>query len=119
MLGHIPITSAFLAQFQTPLALGLALLVRSRRAPLPAKRRAMAAGHAELERADLEDAVNDFMPSAQGLEKELQELAAVLECTQLSGRPASSWADHARACFCDHLPMPLLKEKSERDRGST
>ena len=29
----------------------------------------------------------EFIPSAQGLEKELQELAAVLECTQLSFLP--------------------------------
>ena len=35
-------------------------------------------------RADLEQAINEFIPSAQGLEKELQEMAAVLECTQAS-----------------------------------
>jgi AAA+ superfamily predicted ATPase len=31
---------------------------------------------------DLEAALADFMPSAQGLEKEMQEIAAVLECTE-------------------------------------
>ena len=31
---------------------------------------------------DLAAALDDFMPSAQGLEKELQEIAAVLECTE-------------------------------------
>jgi len=31
---------------------------------------------------DLKAALDDFMPSAQGLEKELQEIAAVLECTE-------------------------------------
>ena len=31
---------------------------------------------------DLASALDDFMPSAQGLEKELQEIAAVLECTE-------------------------------------
>ena len=31
---------------------------------------------------DLQDALSDFMPSAQGLEKEMQEIAAVLECTE-------------------------------------
>lgn len=31
---------------------------------------------------DLEAALADFMPSAQGLEKERQEIAAVLECTE-------------------------------------
>ena len=32
--------------------------------------------------ADLKAALDDFMPSAQGLEKEMQEIAAVLECTE-------------------------------------
>ncbi|MFM8378637.1 MAG: ATP-binding protein [Planctomycetia bacterium] len=31
---------------------------------------------------DLRAAIDDFMPSAQGLEKEMQEIAAVLECTE-------------------------------------
>ena len=31
---------------------------------------------------DLRAALEDFMPSAQGLEKEMQEIAAVLECTE-------------------------------------
>ena len=31
---------------------------------------------------DLKEALDDFMPSAQGLEKEMQEIAAVLECTE-------------------------------------
>jgi SpoVK/Ycf46/Vps4 family AAA+-type ATPase len=31
---------------------------------------------------DLQAALSDFMPSAQGLEKEMQEIAAVLECTE-------------------------------------
>jgi len=31
---------------------------------------------------DLRAAIDDFLPSAQGLEKELQEIAAVLECTE-------------------------------------
>ena len=32
--------------------------------------------------------LREFIPSAQGLEKEVQEFAAVLECTQLSFLPA-------------------------------
>jgi len=31
---------------------------------------------------DLRAAIDDFLPSAQGLEKEMQEIAAVLECTE-------------------------------------
>ena len=41
----------------------------------------------DLTRDDLEGAINDFIPSAQGLEKEKQELAAVLECTSMSFLP--------------------------------
>jgi SpoVK/Ycf46/Vps4 family AAA+-type ATPase len=52
-----------------------------------AKRRARAAGRPEAQPADLEAAFQEFVPSAQGLEKEMQELAAVLECTQLGFLP--------------------------------
>ena len=54
---------------------------------LAAKRRVLAADRTELTRADLDAALTEFIPSAQGLEKELQELAAVLECTQLGFLP--------------------------------
>jgi len=54
---------------------------------LSAKRRALTAGHQEVQKTDLAEALHDFIPSAQGLEKELQELAAVLECTQLNFLP--------------------------------
>jgi AAA+ superfamily predicted ATPase len=50
-------------------------------------RRVLSAGRTEITRADFESAWNDFVPSAQGLEKEMQELAAVLECTELSFLP--------------------------------
>ena len=35
----------------------------------------------------MDAALKEFIPSAQGLEKELQETAAVLECTQMSLLP--------------------------------
>lgn len=54
---------------------------------LGAKRLAMTAGRAEVTKADVEQSLTEFIPSAQGLEKELQELAAVLEATQLSFLP--------------------------------
>lgn len=63
---------------------------------LGAKRRILAAGRTDLHKADLEEAVRDFIPSAQGLEKELQELAAVLECTQLNFLPPDLRAKVAR-----------------------
>lgn len=54
---------------------------------LAAKRQVLTAGRSEVTKADLEKALNEFIPSAQGLEKEMQELAAVLECTQQSFLP--------------------------------
>ena len=53
---------------------------------------ALADGRDVVSRADLEQTLREFIPSAQGLEKELQELAAVLECTQLGFLPAE-WRD--------------------------
>jgi hypothetical protein len=50
----------------------------------------LTANRSEVSTADWQTAVHEFIPSAQGLEKELQELAAVLECTQLSFLP-SAW----------------------------
>lgn len=52
-----------------------------------ARRDALAAGRTEVSADDLRAALSDFIPSVQGLEKELQELASVLECTQLSFLP--------------------------------
>jgi AAA+ superfamily predicted ATPase len=51
---------------------------------LAAKRAALTHGRESISRDDLLGALNDFIPSAQGLEKEKQELAAVLECTSMS-----------------------------------
>lgn len=54
---------------------------------LLAKRRALTAGRTELEQEDIAAAIDSFIPSSQGLEKEMQEVAAVLECTQLDFLP--------------------------------
>ena len=54
---------------------------------LASKRVALADGRDSVTRADLETALAEFIPSAQGLEKELQEIASVLECTQRSFLP--------------------------------
>jgi AAA+ superfamily predicted ATPase len=62
---------------------------------LAARRRALAAGREEVTTTDVHDALNDFIPSVQGLEKELQEIAAVLECTQLSFLPPE-WQDRVK-----------------------
>lgn len=42
----------------------------------------------EIPAEDLRAALDDFLPSAQGLEKELQEIVAVLECTEKRFLPA-------------------------------
>jgi hypothetical protein len=44
----------------------------------------MTAGRTDVDRNDLQNAMDNFIPSAQGLEKELQEIVAVLECTELA-----------------------------------
>ncbi len=48
---------------------------------LNAKREMMADERNLLQRKDLELALDSFIPSAQGMEKDLQEMVAVLECT--------------------------------------
>jgi AAA+ superfamily predicted ATPase len=59
---------------------------------LSARRAALAAGRIEVQKEDLDEALHSFIPSAQGVEKELQELAAVLECTQQNFLPPT-WRD--------------------------
>ena len=54
---------------------------------LSAKRLALAKGRDQPTAEDVNQALEDFIPSAQGLEKEKQELAAVLECTSKSLLP--------------------------------
>lgn len=54
---------------------------------LAARRAAWREKRDTLTREDLQKAFEEFIPSAQGLEKELQELAAVLECTQVQFLP--------------------------------
>jgi SpoVK/Ycf46/Vps4 family AAA+-type ATPase len=62
---------------------------------LSAVRSASTARREELAAADIAAAAAEFIPSAQGLEKELQEVAAVLECTQMSFLPPR-WRDQLR-----------------------
>jgi AAA+ superfamily predicted ATPase len=50
---------------------------------LAARRMALVDSRSEVSPEDLDQALREFIPSAQGLEKEMQEVAAVLECTQM------------------------------------
>jgi SpoVK/Ycf46/Vps4 family AAA+-type ATPase len=63
---------------------------------LAARRKALTAGRELIERADLEEALDEFIPSSEGLEKEMQEIAAVLECTERSFLP-TVWRDRVAA----------------------
>ena len=49
---------------------------------LASRRKSLLAGRDTVSQSDLETAIEVFIPSAEGLEKELQEIAAVLECTE-------------------------------------
>jgi AAA+ superfamily predicted ATPase len=53
-----------------------------------ALRQSLLAGSPQVTRAALEDVVASFMPSTEGMEKELQETAAILECTDRQFLPA-------------------------------
>jgi len=64
---------------------------------IAARRRSLAAGRTALTREDVDEAFRNFIPSAQGMEKEMQELAAVLECTELQFLPADWRARVAEA----------------------
>jgi AAA+ superfamily predicted ATPase len=44
-------------------------------------RRALLAGKDRISRDELSEVIAEFMPSTQGLERELQETAAIIECT--------------------------------------
>lgn len=50
---------------------------------LTARRLALLDNRTELQSDDVQRALSEFIPSAEGLEKQMQEVAAVLECTQL------------------------------------
>lgn len=56
---------------------------------LAARRRALAADRSTVTRDDLQGALDEFIPSSEGLEKEMQEIAAVLECTERNFLPAA------------------------------
>ncbi len=69
---------------------------------LNAKREMMADSRDMLEKADLELALDSFIPSAQGMEKDLQEMSAVLECTD-------------RRFLTDHWRAELAKPTGRAD----
>lgn len=75
---------------------------------LAARRLCLAAGREEISGDDLRQALDDFVPSAQGLEKEMQEIAAVLECTQRSFLPEEYQQKLAQPDGVLHLQQRLV-----------
>jgi AAA+ superfamily predicted ATPase len=79
-------------------------------------RSSLLAGADHITRESLAEVVNQFMPSTQGLERELQETAAILECTDRQFLPAPILAkttgDGARAALQGRLTTlkQLVKE---------
>jgi AAA+ superfamily predicted ATPase len=57
-----------------------------------AVRASLLAGAPTVTRAALAEAVAQFLPSTQGLEKELQEIAAIIECTEREFLPPAQLA---------------------------
>jgi SpoVK/Ycf46/Vps4 family AAA+-type ATPase len=57
-----------------------------------ALRKSLIAGSKTVTREALADVVQGFMPSTQGLEKELQEIAAIIECTDREFLPPAMYA---------------------------
>ena len=51
---------------------------------LTARRMALLEDRSTITQQDVNNALTQFIPSSQGLEKDMQELAAVLECTQMN-----------------------------------
>ena len=75
---------------------------------LGARRLALAGGREAVSQTDLEQSLAEFIPSAQGLEKEVQEMAAVLECTQRSFLPAEWQEKIAKADGRAHLQERMV-----------
>ena len=52
-----------------------------------ALRRSLLAGEKQVTRETLAEVVGQFLPSTEGMERDLQEIAAILECTDLQFLP--------------------------------
>ena len=57
-----------------------------------ALRKSLLSGAQHVTRESLAEVVDGFMPSTQGLEKELQEIAAIIECTDREFLPPAMYA---------------------------
>jgi AAA+ superfamily predicted ATPase len=72
-----------------------------------ARRKSLLAGQDHITRESLAEVVLQFMPSTQGMERELQEIAAVIECTDRQFLPRQTLermdADGGRATFQTRL----------------
>ena len=84
-------------------------------APGRAWRTSLLAGAEQITKDALAATLAGFMPSTQSLERELQELAAIIECTDAEFLPRVSHASNAK-----FAKLPLAeKQKLLAERGAT
>lgn len=80
-------------------------------------RAALLAGQDRIGRQDLERVLADFMPSTQTLERELQETAAILECTDREFLPAGAVARLEKAGGREALQQAFQAARRALERG--
>lgn len=80
-------------------------------------RAALLAGKPAIDRPALEAALEGFMPSTQTLERELQELAAIIECTDREFLPEAARETLARLGGREKLQEKLNAIRRLLDRG--
>ncbi len=80
-------------------------------------RAALLAGQDRIGRQDLERVLADFLPSTQSLERELQETAAILECTDREFLSAGAVARLEKAGGREALQQAFQAARRALDRG--
>lgn len=80
-------------------------------------RAALLAGQDRITRPDLERVLADFMPSTQTLERELQETAAILECTDREFLSAGARARLEKAGGREALQQAFQAARRALERG--
>ena len=80
-------------------------------------RTSLLAGRITITREALERVLAEFMPSTQGLERELQETAAILECTDREFLPAGAVARLEKAGGREALQQAFQAARRALERG--
>ena len=86
-------------------------------------RKTLLAGQDHITREALATVVSQFMPSTQGMERELQEIAAIIECTDREFLPPPILQrlddEGGRATLQTRLTMLKQTLKASRTKGRT